>query len=281
MIMVKKIILCIAILSVASISYAQKKEKIKGNKNVTVQETKVSSFNKIVVNDKFKIDIIEGSEAKIFIETDENLHDIIQFSVADSVLSFNTTKRITSSKKMNIKVTYSNTLKHIETLDDGEISSLTSINLPEVTLTNTGNSKAFLNIKTEKFKHINSDKARVKLNLEAGIATLELGENTKLEALINADSLQVDMYQRSDAKIEGDVLSLDITADNSSTFTGKNLTANTCNVVSGLNTDIYLQVKEQLAIDASGNTEIYIYENPKITIHNFKDTAKLYKKETK
>jgi hypothetical protein len=260
---------------------AQKKEKIKGDRNVTVKETPIDAFNKIVVNDKFKVDIIEGAEAKVFIETDDNLHDIIQFSVTDSVLNFNTTKKITSSKKMSIKVTYSNILKHIETLNDAEISSLTSINLSEVTLTNSGNSKAFLNIKTKKFKHINSDKARVKLNLEAGIATLELGENTKLEALINADSLQVDMYQRSDAKIEGEVLSLDITADNSSTFTGKNLTANTCNVVSGLNTDIYLQVKEQLAIDASGNTEIYIFDNPKITIHNFKDTAKLYKKETK
>lgn len=281
MIMVRNLILLVFAFGCISMTNAQKKEKIKGDRNVTVKETPINAFNKIVVNDKFKVDIIEGAEAKVFIETDDNLHDIIQFSVTDSVLNFNTTKKITSSKKMSIKVTYSNTLKHIETLNDAEISSLTSVNLPEVTLTNSGNSKAFLNIKTEKFKHINSDKARVKLNLEAGIATLELGENTKLEALINADSLQVDMYQRSDAKIEGEVLSLDITADNSSTFTGKNLTANTCNVVSGLNTDIYLQVKEQLAIDASGNTEIYIFDNPKITIHNFKDTAKLYKKETK
>jgi hypothetical protein len=281
MIMVRNLILLVFAFGCISMTSAQKKEKIKGDRNVTVKETPIDAFNKIVVNDKFKVDIIEGAEAKVFIETDDNLHDIIQFSVTDSVLNFNTTKKITSSKKMSIKVTYSNILKHIETLNDAEISSLTSVNLPEVTLTNSGNSKAFLNIKTEKFKHINSDKARVKLNLEAGIATLELGENTKLEALINADSLQVDMYQRSDAKIEGEVLSLDITADNSSTFTGKNLTANTCNVVSGLNTDIYLQVKEQLAIDASGNTEIYIFDNPKITIHNFKDTAKLYKKETK
>lgn len=277
--MVKNITLFVAILGLLSTSYAQKKEKIKGNRNVTVKETMLQDFNRIVLNDKFKIEVIEGSEAKIFVETDENLHDIIQFAVADSTLSFDTSKRITSSKKINIKVTYTNTLKHIETLDASEISSLTSINLPEVNLTNSGNSKAFLNIKTKQFKHINSDKARVKLNLEATIATLELGENTKLEALINAESLQVDMYQRADAKIEGTVASLDITADNSSTFTGKNLTANTCNVVSGLNTDIYVQAKETLSLDASGNSEIYIYENPKITIHNFKDTAKLYKKE--
>lgn len=264
-----------------SVIQAQKKEKIKGNRNVTTKETIVDAFHKISLTDKFKIDIIEGITSKVFIEADDNLHDVIKISVIDSVLRFDTTKKITSSKAMHIKVTYSDALRYIEVQDNAEVSSLTSINLPEMTVSNSGNSKSFLNIKTDKFKYINSDKSLVKLNLEAKIVTLELSENASLEALINADSMQVDMYQRAEAKIEGDVLSLDIRADNSSSFIGKNLTAQTCNAVAGLQTEMYLQVNKALTIDASGNTEIFIYDEPKLTVNNFSGTAKLHKKEMK
>ncbi|NQX86960.1 MAG: DUF2807 domain-containing protein [Flavobacteriaceae bacterium] len=274
------IIICLTF-GCISVIQAQKKEKIKGNRNVTTKETIVDAFHKISLTDKFKIDIIEGITSKVFIEADDNLHDVIKISVIDSVLRFDTTKKITSSKAMHIKVTYSDALRYIEVQDNAEVSSLTSINLPEMTVSNSGNSKSFLNIKTDKFKYINSDKSLVKLNLEAKIVTLELSENASLEALINADSMQVDMYQRAEAKIEGDVLSLDIRADNSSSFIGKNLTAQTCNAVAGLQTEMYLQVNKALTIDASGNTEIFIYDEPKLTVNNFSGTAKLHKKEMK
>lgn len=279
--MAKRSFLLVALCFFISVSYGQKTEKIKGDRNVTIQEHNINSFNRIVVGEDFKIDIIEGVEASIFIETDENLHNVIQFSVADSTLTFRTNKRITSSRKLNIKVTYTNTLKQIETLDNGEISSLTSLDLDEMTLVNSGSSRAYLNIKANRFKHINSERARVKLNLRSPLVTLELGENSKLEALIESDSIQVDMYQRSDAKIEGNTTRLDINADNSSNFVGRELTATNCNVICDLNSDVYVQVTEQLNITVSGNGEIYIFENPKIILDTFSGTAKLHKKELK
>lgn len=279
--MVRKVLL-ISILSLfVSVSFAQKKEKIKGDRNVTSKETNINSFNRIVVGEKFKIDLIEGSSASVFVEADDNLHDVIDFSVTDSVLSFKTSKKITSSKKLNIKVVYTKTLKQIETMDAGEISSLTSLNLDEVVLINSGTSRAYLNIKTQKFKHINSEKAKVKLNLTAANTTLELGENSKLEALINSENIEVDMFQRSEAKIEGEVSILNINTDNSSSFIGSNLTSTSCQLICELDSDAAVQVTESLTIEASGSSQIYIYDNPKITINKFTDTAKLHKKELK
>ena len=130
--MPKKILLFFLILSLNISVYGQKKDKIKGNRNVTSQQTPINSFNKIVVGEDFYVDIIEGQQASVFVETDDNLHDIIQFTVADSVLTFTTTKKITTRKKLSIKVVYTNTLSEIETVDNGEISSLTSINLDNV-----------------------------------------------------------------------------------------------------------------------------------------------------
>jgi len=207
--MVKNALLTVVTMLLVVSAYGQKKEKI-------------NSFNRIVVGEKFKIDLIEGSEASVFVETDDNLHDVINFNVSDSTLYFDTSKRITSSKEMSIKVTFTKTLKQIETKENGEVSSLTSINLDNVVLVHSGTSKAFLNIKTSKFKLINSDRAKLKLNVTTKLATLELNENSKTQALIQTDSMQVDLYQRSEAKIEGNVDYLNIRADNSSNFVGKN-----------------------------------------------------------
>ncbi|WP_347925121.1 DUF2807 domain-containing protein [Pontimicrobium sp. SW4] len=261
--------------------FAQKKEKIKGNKNVTTQETPINSFNKILVGEDFFIDIIEGESASIFIEADDNLHDIIQFNVADSVLSFKTTKKITSSKKLSIKVIYTTSLKNIETIDDGEISSLTSINLDDVSVKSSGTSKAFLNIKSQTFNLKSSDRARVKLNVTANETKFELSDNSKLDALINADGMLIDLYQRSDAKVRGHLDKLKIRAGNSSNIEGKELVSINCEILSEDNSHVAVNVNEELFINVSGSSEIYIYDNPKITLSKFADTAKLHKKEQK
>ena len=262
-----------------TIVYAQRKEKVKGNKNVTTQETPINSFNKILVGEDFFIDIIEGESASVFIEVDENLHDVIQFNVADSVLSFKTTKKITSSKKLNIKVIYTTSLKEIETIDDGEISSLTSINLDDVSVKSSGTSKAFLNIKSQTFNLASSDRARVKLNVTSNEAKFELSDNSKLDALINVDRMLIDLYQRTDAKVRGNLDKLKVRASNSSNLEGKELVSINCEILSEDSSDVAVNVTEELFIDVSGSGEIYIYDNPKITLSKFANTAKLHKKE--
>jgi hypothetical protein len=276
----KQIILILLILF-SSLTFAQKKEKIKGDKNVVIKETILNPFNRIVIGEKFKIELLEGTEPSVFIEADENLHDVINFSVSDSTLSFGTSKRITTKKMLNIKVIYTSNLNLIETLDNGEVSNATTLNLNELVLKNSGSSRAYLNIRGEKFKHINSENAKVELNINATIATFELDENSKLEALVNAKTLQVDMFERADARIDGNVDSLQVKTDNASNFKGKNLTTKTCEVKCTLNSDVYIQALDNLRIDASGNSEVYIYGNPVITIDNFRNTSKLFKKELK
>ena len=279
--MLKNALLIVCTVGCIATSFSQKKERIKGDRNVTSKESNINSFNRIIVGEDFKIDIIEGSEASVFIESDDNLHGVIKFTVADSTLRFQTTKNITSKKKLSIKVIYTNALKQIETFEDGEISSLTSLDLDKVILKNTGSSKAFLNIKTKDFTFINSGRAKVKLNVSTNNAKLELAENSKVDALINADTLNVDLYQRSDAKIEGNLKHINLRADNSSNFVGKELTSITCELLCEGNSNVAVQVTEMLIIDAIGSGEVYIYSDPKILLNKFADNAKLHKKEMK
>lgn len=269
--------LCI-ILGYTATSFAQDAEKIKGDKNLTVKQTYVEDFNKIVLGENFEVELFYNKKSSVEIETDDNLHAYINIQVIDSVLILSTTSEI-RPKKLNIKVNYGDAFSHIEVTGNAEIRSLTSLELGDASLTTTGSARAYLNIKAKDFQFVSTDKSKVKLNITATNVTAKISDNTKMDALINATDAKLDLYQRANADIEGTIQTLALQIDNNAKFNGKNFTSNTCSILSGMESDVYIDVTEDVVIDASGASEIYLYGNPKITINKFTDTVKLQKKE--
>jgi hypothetical protein len=257
---------------------AQDDEKIKGDRNVTIKQTYIDPFSKIVVGEDFYVEVIYNKKPSVEIETDDNLHEFIAFEVKDSVLIFNTTKKIVSSKKMVIKVNYGDEFQHIETFDDAEVRSLTSLELKNATLKTSGTSKAYLNIKSESFKFESLDKAKVKLNVNTKTSNISLSDNSKLDALINSPEAVFDLYQRASADIEGTAQNSVIRADNNSKFNATNFTTQSCNLSCEIASDVYIEAIIDITISATGTSAIYLFGNPKITITQFLDTAKLQKK---
>lgn len=261
---------------------AQNKEKIKGNREVTIKKNYVEPFNRIVVGDRFEIEIIFNAKPSVEIEADSNLHDVIMFEVIDSTLSFKTTHRITSKKALKITVNYTNTLKDIETQDNGEIRSLTSLELNnnDVTLKTSGNSRAYLNINSKTYKQVSLDKSKVKLNLTTNSTTLELSDNAKMDALINTNDATIDLYQRAIINLEGQAKTATIRTDNNSDFNGRKFSITNCNLICEVASDAYVEALESITMEIMGNSEVYLYGNPSITLEKFTDSAKLQKKET-
>jgi hypothetical protein len=257
---------------------AQDDDKVKGDRNVTIKQTYIDPFQKIVVGENFEVEIIYNKRPSVEIEADDNLHEFINFEVKDSVLSFNTTKNITSSKKMSIKVNYGDEFQHIEILDDAEVRSLTSLEFKNATLKTSGSSKAYLNIKADSFQFSSLDKAKVKLNVTAKMVTIHLSDNSKLDALVNAPESKFDLYQRANADIEGTTENTIIRTDNNAKFNGNKFTTKTAKVVCEISSDIYIEAIESISIEASGSSSVYLFGAPKITINKFLDTAKLQKK---
>lgn len=268
----------LALLSTAYAS-AQDDEKIKGDRNVTIKQTYIDPFNRIVVGEDFSVEIIYNSKPSVEIETDSNLHEYVIFEVVNGTLTFKTTKKITSSKRMNIKVNYTDGLENIEVLEDGEIRSLTSLELKNTTLKTTGSSRAYLNIKTNEFNYTASDKAKVKLNVNATNAVIILNDNVKMEALLNSKTAKIDLYQRATANLEGTLNTTQLRVDNSSTFNGKEFLTNTCTIIADMSSAATIRVNETVIIEATGNSEVYLYNEPKITLTKFVGTTKLQMKE--
>ncbi|MGC1633499.1 MAG: DUF2807 domain-containing protein [Gelidibacter sp.] len=267
-----------ALTSTAYLS-AQTDDKIKGDRIVTIKQTYIDPFTKIVVGEDFTVEIIYNSKPSVEVEADSNLHEYILFEVVNGALTFSTNKKITSSKKMNIKVNYTDGLENIEVLENGEIRSLTSLELKNTTLKTTGSSRAYLNIKTNDFNYTASDKARAKLNVNATNSVIVLSDNVKIEALLNSKSAKIDLYQRASAKFDGTLETTQLRLDNSSSFNGKDFLTKTCTLIADLSSSATIRVNENIAIEASGNSEVYLYNEPKITLTKFSGSSKLQMRE--
>ncbi|NJX16726.1 GIN domain-containing protein [Tamlana crocina] len=260
-----------------SVFAVEAQEKIKGNKNVTIAKTEVGTFHTIDLDEDFEVEIIFDQIPSVEIETDENLHQHIEFNVIDSVLTFNKKARL-REKTLRIKVAYNGYLKHIKTTDDAEILSLTTLNLIDANVTAKGSSKVGLTIKTEKFNLEADDRAKLKLNLTSENSNMLLSGNSKLEALVNTVNFSGTLYQRANAEIEGSCNVAQLEQDNYSKFDGKNFTINSCSIICNIGSDAYLEVMDSINIEASGTSAIYLYENPKIVIDKMTDTSKLQKR---
>ncbi|WP_257014098.1 DUF2807 domain-containing protein [Winogradskyella undariae] len=257
---------------------AQSEEKIKGDRNVTIKQTYIDNFHSIIVDGDFSIEVVYNSKPSVNVEADDNLHEVIQFNVSDGVLTFLETTKITSKKKLNITVNYGDELSHIETKGNGEIRSLTSMELTDVTLITSDNSRAYLNINAQNFIYKSTEKSKTRLNLTADKTKIELSDNSKLDAFINSKDVDFDLYLRADAVIEGNANSSVIRMDNSTNFNGSKFDVKTANVTLEDNSDLTISATESISIAASGNSEVYLFSSPAITITKFEDTAKLQKK---
>ena len=258
--------------------FSQSSEKIKGSRNVTSKTTEINPFNRIVIGDNFKINLKQGELPSVQIDTDDNLHDVITFNVLEGSLNFETNKRITSSKKMEITIIYRDSLNIIELKEDAELTASNTIEVQDLILRAKESTKAFLTIEAENFQYIGEGKTKAELNITAQSTVLNLNDNTAIEALVNSKTIAIDMLQRTNARLEGDTDKLIVNIDNSSTLKAEKLTTKTCNLNAKGRADVYIEVTKNFIIEASGTTETYIYGNPKIELKKFENEAILRKK---
>ncbi|MGJ8744665.1 GIN domain-containing protein [Polaribacter sp.] len=280
--MKKNILILLVLCTLSNTSFSQ--SKIKGNKNVTIVKTPLKPFNKIKVNNDFKIVLVQSKKSSIEIETDENLHQVIDFSIVDSILSISTSNKL-KSKRLNITVSYNKPLEEIILNEDAEMEALNTIKSPNFVLKINDYSKADLIIMSQNFRLINNNRSRIqlrsktKLNIESVNANLSLNESSNSDISIRTDSLQVLMKENSFADISGSASFAQANFIDSSKFKGKNFIAKQCNSVIKDVADFSIQCMDTINIEASEKSSTEIYGNPKILLVKFEGSSKLFKKE--
>lgn len=258
--------------------FAQKKEKIKGSKTVTVEQRKVGDFESLTVEDNLEVYLERGERTELKIEADENLHDIISLDLSDNLLRIYTTKQATNYKKLIVRVTYTNDLNMVTSKNETTVNAIQEILVNDLTFKAHDASKLFLNVNAKKFVLQSDDKSKTELNLKSENTTIELSKNASLKALVTTTDLKVDMYQKSDATIEGDAANAIIRLDNNSSLTGNKLTIKNVDVTTESYSNCSVNAVTTVIIDAANKSEIQLVGAPKIEIRKFADEAKLIKK---
>ena len=119
----KKFTLLLLVAIISTASFSQKKEKIKGDKDVTtVTNGFEKGFTAIEISDNLKVTLTSSLQNSYTLTTDKNLQDVIQFTVNEGLLKIYTTSNIVKSKKLDITLGLNN-LEYIYLKDDAELKS--------------------------------------------------------------------------------------------------------------------------------------------------------------
>jgi len=277
----KKIALLFIVVLLTSISYGQKREKVKGSKIVTIEKKEIGNFENLEIEDNLEILLIKSDKCSLEIEADDNLHSEININTNGNTLRLTTLKDVGGFKKFLVKVFYNNDFKLLLAKHETIITATSDVELDNFTIKSFDYSKIFMNGKIKTFTIMQNDKSKSELNLKAEMVTIELSKNAQLKALIASNQLKADLYQKSSAVVEGDVIDLKLRLDNSSEFTGMNLISKSAELIAEANTTTKINVVTNATIEASGKSEIQFYGDAKIELKKFTENTVIMKKTLK
>jgi len=277
----KKLALLFIVVLLTSISYGQKREKVKGSKIVTIEKKGIGNFENLEIEDNLEILLIKSDKCSLEIEADDNLHSEININTNGNTLRLTTLKDVGGFKKFLVKVFYNNDFKLLLAKHETIITATSDVELDNFTIKSFDYSKIFMNGKIKTFTIMQNDKSKSELNLKAEMVTIELSKNAQLKALIASNQLKADLYQKSSAVVEGDVIDLKLRLDNSSEFTGMNLISKSAELIAEANTTTKINVVTNATIEASGKSEIQFYGDAKIELKKFTENTVIMKKTLK
>jgi hypothetical protein len=277
----KKNILFLLVLLCTTLSFGQKRERIKGTKIVTVAQKEIGEFETLEVEDNFEIFLVKGTKSGIEIEADDNLHSSINIGLNRTALRLTTAKEVSGFKKFSVKVTYTDKFKMVIAKHEANVTAISDLDLENFTFKAFDYAKIFANVKAKSFTLMANDKSKVELNLKSDNAIIELSKSAYLKALVAAPKFKLDLYQKSIAIVEGDVSEFTLRVDNFSNFTGKNLIAKNAEIITEGHTVCSVNVVTQAIVEASGESEIHFYGDAKIELKKFAENTVIMKKSLK
>ena len=258
-------------------TFAQRKPKIKGNKNVVEVKEELPNFKAIELIDNLELVLQKGPTEGYTINADDNLIDVLKFKVEDSTLVISSFYKITSKKKLDISISYVG-LESI-TMHDGKINMKDVISSDRFLVKTLGASRLELNA-TAPIMHVHMEgMSSGDFNLASDSLNITLKDRVDARIYAVGDSNSVHMFNNASARIEGttDVFNVEL-FDNSKLKADKMEAIKVEAQLEG-SPDAKLNAIEHIGLSSSGTSKTYLYGNPKINILEFLDTSQLHKEK--
>lgn len=274
----KKLSLLIILSVISIMSFAQKKEKIKGDKNVVTITNNISNeFNAIEVADELKVSLIQGLQNSYSLTSDNNLQGVIQIEVIEGTLKIYTTSNITSSKKLEIKVTFKS-LAQINLKDGAEVNGEMIFKSDALHINAANSSKFNFEVNTKDLSIIMMGSAKGKLKANCKQTIIAMSDKSELNADISTDRTTVELTKSAKLKLNGNSDEVAFTAKDSSELDARKMKTSSVNLNTSNNAKVLVDVKKNLQIYAKDKSKIYLYGDPKIDIQKITDKAEILKR---
>lgn len=275
----KKILLTLFLVGCFTNSYAQKKAKIKGDKNVVERTYTLDGFDTVEIYDNLEITFTAGNLSNnYFLRTDANLQDVVKFEVVDSILKIRTSARITSSKKMDITLNVT-TIHAIKLYNDAQIKQLGSVVVNEdFDIMGKDDSKMKLNITAKNINFSLSNDADAEVDLQAESIKMILSDKIDAEAILKTESLDLQMYKDAELSASGDAEKLRLSLVGKPILRAEKLMVRNADVMQHDGSEAMLNCSKEIAVFLEGKSKLYLYNTPNVIMNGIKGKSELLKR---
>ena len=273
----KKYIFSVCCLLITLSTFAQKKEKIKGNREVTTVIYELDSFTTLEVKEDLEITLLSGTTPQVEVNADENLHEVFNIDVVDGTLSISTSKQIRSRKKLEIFITVSENLERIHVESDAKLKSLTTLNITKAEINVMDSAELDLKIKSDSLAINSYGKTEGRYEINTNELILTAFEDSSVKATINATKV-TSQVEFANAKLEGRTDFLYVEVKEKGEFIAPLFKAKEISVTATEQAKVVLNATEKIQIDAHDNSEIDLLGSPtSIIMYKFEEEAVLRK----
>lgn len=274
----KKLTLLLMLSFISMASFAQKKPKIKGDKNVTtIANNIIKEFTAIEIADELKVTLVPGLLNNYTLTSDKNLQSVIEFKVEEGVLRIYSTSQITGSKKLEIKVVF-RSLDKIDLMNDAQVKVEGTLESNSLFINADNSSKFDLEVKTKDVSINMLGNAKGKLKAHTDNTVIVMIDKSDLNADITTNKMSVDLTKSAKLELRGNSDDLTFKATDSSEMDAKKMKVSSANLNVSSNAKVHVDVKKNLSIFAKDKSSIYLYSEPKINIEKLADKSEILKR---
>ncbi|RIV43002.1 GIN domain-containing protein [Flagellimonas pelagia] len=271
----KKIMLLLFVIS-PLLSIAQRKPRIKGSRIVTEVSEELPPFNAIVLNDNLDIVLEKSFGPGYRIVADDNLIDILKFNVQDSTLIISSYYDVTAKKQFDITINYTD-LKAI-TVKDGSMVSKDIIESDELFVDGFNHTKLDIKANAAVMDINLEDTSNGNFNVDVDSLNISMGHRAEAYVYAVNETGLVDMEGNATLAIEGTSDRIQVKLMGDAKFKGEKMEVGNLILTMENDPSAWVYAFRDLELSVKGNSKVYLYGTPQITVLEFLDTSQLIKK---
>lgn len=257
--------------------FSQRKPKIKGTRNVIEVSEELSPFNAIELNDDLEVFLEKSSSESCVLNADDNLIDVLKFNVVDSTLIITSFYKITSKKKLDIKINYLG-LNAIA-VRDGKINMKDVISSDTLNIQTSGSARLVINANADvmniEMEGISSGDFNIVSN------TLNITMKDRTDAAISAVSgtSAITMHKNASAKIEGNTNEFVTNLNENTNLKAEKFVGESVVSVLRGSSKVKINARTNFQLNSRGSSKTTLYGDAKVEMIDFLNTSQLYKVE--